>query len=129
MGNLAKLHTLGLSVIPAELATSAICEPEPVAAIPPELGNLSNLEGLVLDGNELSGAIPPELGNLSNLTELRLSENQLSGAIPSELGNLSNLERLTLGGSNQFTGCIPASLRDVSENDLAEAGLPFCGAS
>ena len=33
--------------------------------IPPELGDLSALKGLILAGNDLTGPIPPELGNLS----------------------------------------------------------------
>ena len=42
--------------------------------IPPELGGLSNLTGLLsllyLRDNQLTGEIPPELGRLSNLTGL-----------------------------------------------------------
>ena len=69
--------------------------------IPPELGNLTNLEGLSLWGNKLSGPIPPELENLTNLTLLHLSDNKLSG-------------------------CLPEIWRDVDENDLDEVTLPFC---
>ena len=72
------------------------------------------------------GGIPPELGNLANLEELLLSDNNLSGEIPAELGDLSNLEQLWLSG-NQLTGCIPSDLGDVQDNDLDELGLPFCG--
>ena len=36
--------------------------------IPPELGDLTNLEWLIIDSNSLSGSIPPELGNLANLS-------------------------------------------------------------
>ena len=79
-------------------------------AIPPELGNLSNLVELHLQRNELSGSIPAELGNLSNLKWLDLSDNNLlSGSIPAELGNLSNLEWLDLSGTKI---CLPASLKD-----------------
>ena len=35
--------------------------------IPPELGSLANLTGLILHNNQLTGEIPPELGGLSNL--------------------------------------------------------------
>ena len=54
------------------------------------------VDSLKLHGNQLSGAIPPELGNLANLEYLVLGANQLSGPIPKELGNLSNLEQLGL---------------------------------
>jgi Leucine-rich repeat (LRR) protein len=82
-------------------------------SIPPELGNLSNLEELYLPSNQLSGSIPPELGNLSHLAYLSLRENQLSGSIPPELGNLSNLEELCLP-SNQLSGSIPPELGNLS---------------
>ena len=64
--------------------------------IPPELGNLANLEILSLSLNELSGQIPPELGKLVNLRDLWLAHNRLSGSLPPELGNLTRLERLDL---------------------------------
>ena len=76
-------------------------------------------------GNRLSGPIPPELGNLANLEELFLSGNQLSGAIPTELGSLSKLQGLFLSG-NQLTGCIPVEIAGVANNDLSQLGLPFC---
>ena len=60
-------------------------------SIPPELGNLSNLQNLDLGGNDLCESIPPELGNLSSLQYLNLSGNDLIGLIPPELGNLDNL--------------------------------------
>ena len=80
---------------------------------------------LELQDRELSGEIPAELGNLANLVELLLADNQLSGEIPAALGNLTNLTVLHLSG-NQLTGCVPDSLQDVSDNDFAQLGLPFC---
>ena len=80
--------------------------------IPPELGNLANLESLDLGENQLSGGIPPELGNLASLEYLELYENQLSGEIPPELGNLANLESLALR-HNQLSGEIPPELGDL----------------
>ena len=85
--------------------------------IPPELGNLSNLEDLTLFGNQLSGPISPELGKLSNLERLYLGGNDLNGSIPPELGNLSNLEGLYLG-DNQLTGPIPPELGNLSNLTL-----------
>ncbi len=83
-------------------------------SIPPELGNLSELQALYLHGNELSGRIPPQLGNLSKLVALGLSENDLSGRIPPELGSLSELTHLWLYG-NQLTGGVPSSLGNLSK--------------
>ena len=80
---------------------------------------------LSLGSNQLSGPIPSELGNLANLDTLVLDSNQLSGPIPPELGNLDNLEYLYLGG-NQLSGCVPAKLLDVPSNDGASLGLPSC---
>ena len=77
--------------------------------------------------NQLSGAIPPELGNLSDLTVLGLEQNQLTGEIPADLGNLVNLRTLLLAG-NQLTGCTPAELEAVPDSDLDELGLLFCEA-
>ena len=82
-------------------------------SIPPELGNLSNLEILFLRENQLTGSIPPELDRLPNLEFLSLRANQLTGSIPPELGNLSRLEVLWLGG-NQLTGPIPPELGNLS---------------
>ena len=93
--------------------------------IPPELGSLSNLSWLMLNGNGLSGEIPPELGSLSNLKVLRLDNTYLSGEIPEELGNLSNLEHLGLSSFNDLSGCVPSSLEDQLIVFVL-GGLPFC---
>ena len=76
--------------------------------IPPELGNLPNLNRLSLNC-QLSGEIPPELSNLERLTSLNLAENQLTGEIPPELWKMWALYGLNLAG-NQLTGEIPPEL-------------------
>ena len=81
--------------------------------IPPELGQLANLEELRLDG-QIRGAIPPELGQLSNLRSLNLEDNFLQGAIPPELGQLVNLTELNLGGNHLLTEPIPPELGQLS---------------
>lgn len=84
-----------------------------VGIIPPEIGNLSNLQELSAFDNQLSGNIPAEIGNLSNLLVIELFVNQLNGNIPAELGNLSNLQRLQIA-FNQFTGNIPTALGNLA---------------
>ena len=81
--------------------------------IPPELGNLTALEELVLDNNQLNGEIPPELSNLVNLEYMSLGNNLLTGEIPAWLGNLTGLEYLDLDG-NQLNGEIPHELGNLT---------------
>ena len=93
--------------------------------IPPELGNLANLEAFSSVNNHLTGELPPELGKLANLEELMVSAGQLTGEIPPELANLANLRRLDLWG-NRLTGEIPpelANLANLEELDLGHSRL------
>ncbi|WP_420441702.1 Ig-like domain-containing protein [Candidatus Palauibacter sp.] len=82
-------------------------------AIPPEIGALTRLVTLDLDGNDLSGAIPPELGKLANLTALDLRWNDLTGEIPPELGDLASLKVLLFYG-NHLSGDIPPELGNLT---------------
>ena len=99
-------------------------------SIPPELGNIGDLYGLVFVETSLSGEIPPELGNLSSLVYLDLRHNGMSGGIPPELGNLSSLEILYII-DNGMSGGIPPELGKLSalrwlhlgDNDL-EGSIP-----
>ncbi|WP_419163525.1 leucine-rich repeat domain-containing protein [Candidatus Palauibacter sp.] len=81
--------------------------------LPPELGDLSQLRGMVLDQNDLSGPLPPELGKLTNLVQIYLRSNKLSGPIPPELGKLTELKLLELGW-NALSGSIPPELGNLS---------------
>ena len=89
--------------------------------IPPELGNLEQLQELRLRGNSLSGSIPPELGNLEQLQGLRLRSNSLSGSIPPELGKLSRLKQLYLDG-NALRGRLPRSLMQLDSLEAFHFG-------
>jgi uncharacterized repeat protein (TIGR01451 family) len=95
------------------LQTLNLSNNELSGSIPPDLGNLMNLQTLYIHRNQMSGDIPPELGNLSNLRYLSLSNNELSESIPPELGNLTNLETLALS-RNQLSGSIPQELWELT---------------
>ncbi|MCB0081761.1 MAG: hypothetical protein KDE47_12560, partial [Caldilineaceae bacterium] len=90
-------------------------------SLPATLGNLSLLQELFLQYNQLSGALPTTLGNLTQLRLLQLQENQLSESIPAELGNLSNLTTLRLD-HNMLTGTIPAQLGNLSNLQWLDLG-------
>ena len=81
--------------------------------LPPELGSLTSLRGLLLGNNQIAGEIPPALGGLHELEVLELWVNRLEGAIPPELGSLEELERLMLS-RNRLRGQIPPEIGDLS---------------
>ena len=94
---------------------------EMTGEISPEIGNLINLDSLILKENQFSGIIPPEIGSLINLTDLDLGGNQLSGEIPPEIGLLTNLNILDLAG-NQLTGTIPPEIGELENLTELELG-------
>jgi leucine-rich repeat protein SHOC2 len=85
-------------------------EKKKITYIPEEIGNLSNLQKLVLSYNKLT-SLPSEIGNLSNLQKLVLSYNKLT-SLPSEIGNLSNLQYLSLW-ENELTS-LPSEIGNLS---------------
>jgi Leucine-rich repeat (LRR) protein len=80
-----------------------------IGTIPPEIGDLSELQNLRLADNRLTGSIPAGIGNLTRLYHLILMNNQLTGSIPPEIGNLSRLGYLFLD-RNMLSGPIPLEL-------------------
>ncbi|KAJ0011114.1 hypothetical protein Pint_34649 [Pistacia integerrima] len=83
-------------------------------AIPPSLGNLTNLISLYLSDNGISGTIPSSLGLLPLLSVLDLSKNSLTGSIPSSFESLKNLSRLDIS-SNYLSGSIPPGIGTLSK--------------
>uniref|UniRef100_A0A804KLM1 non-specific serine/threonine protein kinase n=1 Tax=Musa acuminata subsp. malaccensis TaxID=214687 RepID=A0A804KLM1_MUSAM len=80
----------------------------------PSIGNLTNLEVVLLQNNNISGSIPPEIGKLFGLHTLDLSNNEFSGAIPTSLGNLRGLQYLRLN-NNSLSGEFPLSLVNITQ--------------
>uniref|UniRef100_A0A803MJ41 non-specific serine/threonine protein kinase n=1 Tax=Chenopodium quinoa TaxID=63459 RepID=A0A803MJ41_CHEQI len=77
-----------------------------IGQISPHIGNLSFLQSLQLQNNQLTNTIPKEECNLLQLKVLNLSSNKLEGSIPSNIGKLRELEVLDLT-MNKISGRIP----------------------
>ena len=68
------------------------------------------VDRLSLDKNGLSGSIPPELGDLANLERLYLWGNQLSGVLPQSLTQITVLESFWFGNFDENDGlCAPTN--------------------
>ncbi|CAK9146334.1 unnamed protein product [Ilex paraguariensis] len=81
--------------------------------IPNEIGNLSNLAFLELQGNDMDGFIPTTIKELWKLQILRLNQNRISGSIPSDLYNLGNMGYLDLS-KNKLFGSVPTCLGNLT---------------
>ena len=82
-------------------------------AIPPEIGNLSNLELLEIQRNFELTSVPAEIGNLSKLKVLKITEQDFDSPIPFSFGNLLDLEELNLSAG--FTGTLPATFGNLTK--------------
>ena len=146
LGNMTTLTELRLAgnqlsgSIPAELAAIGpqlerlnLSGPQPLPGgigltgrIPPQLGNLSGLQSLHLEGNRMIGPVPIRLGQLTNLQGLHLHRNQLSAVIPTQLGALTALEDLRLA-DNQLVSAIPTQLINLQLQRLYPTGNTITG--
>jgi hypothetical protein len=82
-----------------------------IGNIPPQLGELRNLETLNLSHNELFGLIPSTFGEMSSLITIDISYNRLEGPLPdnkafyeSPFGALRNNKGLC-GNSSSLKAC------------------------
>ena len=76
-------------------------------SLPSEIGNLSNLTALTLEGRPFCGCIPTEIGKLQNLKRLVLRATSLTHTVPTELGALANLKYLDFQHSRLLSGHMP----------------------
>lgn len=80
----------------------------------PSVGNLTNIQIVLLQNNNISGPIPSEIGKLTKLRTLDLSNNFFTGEIPSSLSHLKSLEYLRLN-NNSLSGAFPTYLANMTQ--------------
>ncbi|KAJ0712275.1 putative protein kinase RLK-Pelle-LRR-II family [Helianthus annuus] len=88
----------------------------------PSIGNLTNLQIVLLQNNNITGSIPKEIGKLKMLQTLDLSDNHFTNEIPSSLGHLTALQYMRLN-NNSLSGPIPESV--VNMTQLAFVDLSY----
>jgi Leucine-rich repeat (LRR) protein len=98
--NLTKLNYLDLSGISVGEHTNVLDIP---SSFLPQTWR--RMQGLILEGCNLSGTLPEWIDEMASLQYLVLGDNHLSGAIPVYVGNLINLIELDLS-LNLFTGLL-----------------------
>ncbi|CAK7350522.1 unnamed protein product [Dovyalis caffra] len=111
LGNISTLRMLNLSY-----------NPFTPGRIPPEFGNLANLEILWLTECNLIGEIPDSLGRLKKLIDLDLAINNLAGSIPSSLTELTSIVQIELY-NNTLTGELPRGMGKLTELKRLDASM------
>ncbi len=102
--------------------------------LPEELGNLLNLQCLVLNGNRITGSLPASLRKLAKLRKLDCSDNAIQDGMSDWMGGMSRLTILNLR-NNLIEGKLPAGLgrcayltsMDLSSNQISGAIPPEFG--
>lgn len=94
--------------------------------IPSEIGQMTKLVSLWLDGTLLEGPIPSEIGALPELYYLLLGNSLFNGTIPTDFGLMPKLKFLHIQ-SSRLRGHLPSELGlvgtmlllNLEENDLS----------
>ncbi|KAF6163335.1 hypothetical protein GIB67_025199 [Kingdonia uniflora] len=94
----------------------------------PGIGNLSNLQSVLLQNNAIFGPIPANMRKLQKFQTLDLSNNKFSGGIPSSLGSLNNLNYLRLN-NNRLSGPFPESLANIEGLTLVDLSYNYLSGS
>ncbi len=79
---------------------------------------VEGLQRLDIGGNGFTGTLPAELGNLRNMNELLLDSNRFTGSVPATLANMRTLQYLSLAGNTLAR--IPDLTRSVSRLQLLD---------
>lgn len=95
--------------------------------IPSDIGNLVNLQNLLLTKSKMGGVIPESIGKLTQMTQLAFGECQFKAPLPESLTNLKNLILMQFTG-NPLGGEIPTWLSSFPKlEDLRMAKCQLTG--
>jgi hypothetical protein len=86
-------------------------------SIPHEIGNLVDLEKLVLYKNKITKFIPSSIGQLSKLGTLDLGKNQITGTLPKNFFKLGSL-KIAFLKDNKFEGSISSLIGGLSNLEM-----------
>jgi hypothetical protein len=93
--------------------------PELSGTLPAQWAKLDKLRRLVLNNNPgLKGTLPSQWNGMSALTRLELNDGDFSGSLPSRWNGMSELTYLNLGSNSGLSGPLPAAWSDM--NSLVE---------
>ena len=88
---------------------------------------MTQLNGLMLNNNGLTGSIPSELGLLTQLTSLSLFNNELTGSIPYSLCScafaLINCGELEIVIANKITVACRCYYLGRNKSSILESGI------
>lgn len=115
------LRNMGLTELPPEIGQLAQLEvlnllDNQLSSLPASIGQLAQLKTLKLSGNPIS-SLPPEIGQLSQLSHLYLRGSQLSSLPPELQARADKGELLVIG----FTPSAPAQAETASPQAEADA--------
>ncbi|XP_051135478.1 LRR receptor-like serine/threonine-protein kinase EFR [Andrographis paniculata] len=77
--------------------------------IPPNIGNLHNLDLFTIEANRITGLLPKEFSLLQSLEEASLAYTSLSGMVEAGIFNMSTLRILTLSKTG-MAGSLPSNI-------------------